>query len=391
MSASPLSLSEQAFRLLKFYEEDDAKPHQKLAHAAFRASSHADDLTDQHKYGKIGDDQAHKIRDAHKEAHDKHVEAAAALYKTGHYGTSRDHQNLAVQHAKHAHRFHEIHKKQSDKPARASGESTEPPVSAHMAEQYRLMGLTRYPSLFESTILDDLEEYELIMGSCRQQHRALMGLERRPGLGEQDSDGKKYVNFQVLKDQAQRASMRAFENPTPDKHREAAEAHRLASRNATNEPDRFEHDRMVSYHDVHSTRSPQAKYAEVQRRVNEPNKAEKPTQPHRPMSGEAVEDKRPTKKTAIKLKAYKPRPRGRAPRPDMYPGRKFGEADEATGVPKAVKTIARDIEKKQSGKGGTKKYSPGKAYATAWAIACKHNKVDSAHCSRPPSGYLQNK
>jgi hypothetical protein len=389
MVAPPLSLSEQAFRLLKFYEDDETKPHQKLAHAAFRASSHADELTNNHKYGRIGDDQAHKIRDAHKEAHDKHVQAAAALYKAGHYGTSRDHQSLAVQHAKHAHHFHEIHKKHGEKPAKAAGESTEPRISPHMAEQYRLMGLTHYPTLFESTTLEDLEEYELIMGSWRQQQRALMGLERRPGLGEQDSDGKKYVNFQVLKDQAQRASMRAFENPSSDRHREAAEAHRVASRNATNEPDRIEHDRMVSYHDVHASRSPQLKYAEVQKKVNSPEYK---------VAGEAVDDyseatgvpdavKRPT----IKLKTK--RCKCGSSLSKYIPGTTVcdtcADKSEAAGVPKAVKTLARDIEKKQSGKGGTKKYSPSKAYATAWAIACKHGKVGSGHCSRPPSGYLK--
>ena len=458
---SSLSLTEQSLRLLKLYEEDDEgprqlKPHQQAASMAHQASAHADAMSDKHRYGKIGDEDAFEIRDAHKHAHDLHVSAAQALTGAGHHSLAQDHISVARQHASAAAKYHEIHKKaysadpgapsaadrlnkikqgaaqaskknvmkgaalrakaplspklsvaaaaakaKGDRVAghergiramqgmgkKAVGESREivEPGDQFVTEQRRLMGFNGYSSLAESVTLQKLDQFESDIQSWRYRQRDLMGLESHyprlsevyeppseeddfgkaggssaGGMTKDPSQGLADVNYQVLADKAERASVKASKEGGVGNHEMAAQAHMAASKLAMSPKSRVEHEALAAHHSYHASRSGETKVAQVRQRVDGGPVIGVPTET---IKGRArIGDI--TNRTSV--------------------GESMTEARDTRDIPKSVKDQAKAIEKDggpmKKRRGGAKSRA-GIAYAIAWKHHCKTN-PGSRHCSK---------
>lgn len=114
----------EAYSLLRdvLEAEDTGKPHQLATRAAFRASAAADELGDNLRYGRIGPEDADKVRDAHKSAYDLHMGAAKSNRQSNQLGTAASHMGLAGKHGKLAAHYHTLHQAAGSAPKKAVGE-----------------------------------------------------------------------------------------------------------------------------------------------------------------------------------------------------------------------------------------------------------------------------
>jgi hypothetical protein len=158
--------------------------------------------------------------------------------------------------------------------------SSQVAAESYMSEQRRLMGFNQYPTFKESVTLADLDDFESDIQSWRYRQRDLMGLESHyPMLNEvydpsavevkttkDPSQGLADTNYQVMADQAERASTDAFKGNS-GAHRRAAQAQMAAAKVATNPKAREEHEALAAQHEYHANRSPETEVAQLRSKL----------------------------------------------------------------------------------------------------------------------------
>jgi len=390
MASKQLSLSEQAFNVLKLYLEDDHKPHQKAAHAAFRASVDADDTSDKVNMGQLGPEHHVTARDLHKAAHDKHLAAAQSMMAAGQSSTAGDHQHIAMQHAKHMMLHHKQHMAQpfgaSAPPKKAAGEAIEPmPQAGSMAEQRRLMGFTNYPTFAESCTLKEVDDFSAQIRDWNWQQRNLMGLGNNyPTLNEARGQDR----GQLMNEHQQALMGRGAPYPSLMESRgEVDEVVRIDPKNFANKGQV-----VPSRSDVAAQMKKARQGAFGGHGGGASGATDKPVASP---AGSTNDQRRHTFAVQSKLAGAKrvaSRHVGEEEEVEMY----AETADEVAGmldrldelsskadVPKMVKKQAHAIEKKPGAikrKPGGANSRAGVAYATAWKHFCKEN-PGSRHCS----------